>query len=426
MQPRWALTTESRDDAGTGRFVDAETLERVMEMSSINLVALRARAAAIALALPLAGSLGSSLLVPAWQAAHAAVVSVTVRERLSNYGGWRTSNRFGEVWVPSVRSEWRPYTEGRWVWTDEGWYWHSAEPFGAIVYHYGRWAYDPEFGWVWIVGDEWAPAWVVWRQGADDIGWAPAPPPELDVAYDDGWWSFAPVAAIGAADLVTVVRPVRENVTIIRNTTIINQTVVVNNAPRVRLGNQVVAINAGPRLQRLPPSVVTSIKAAKVVPPRKGVFAEARLDPSKGEAIKRLNGNAISAAPAIANVPDASGQGPKKLPGGKVFSPAGSVAEAVQNPHDNKRKRMTAGNNVEARMPQAHGGRHVHVQSAPGKVPPQQRLAHAPKKQFNHQQMLAMHAPQHHGPQRGAPHRPPMAKKVQKCDPRVSHCKPPR
>ncbi|TIX08865.1 MAG: hypothetical protein E5V46_24540, partial [Mesorhizobium sp.] len=136
------------------------------------------------------------------------------------YGGWRTSSRFGEVWVPSVRPEWRPYTEGRWVWTDEGWYWESAEPFGGIVFHYGRWAYDPELGWVWIAGYKWAPAWVVWRQGSDDIGWAPAPPRIADVAVDEGWWCFAPVVAIGAADLVSVVRPVRENVTIIRNTTI--------------------------------------------------------------------------------------------------------------------------------------------------------------------------------------------------------------
>ena len=117
----------------------------------------------------------------------------------------QSSGRFGEIWVPSVRSEWRPYTEGRCVWTDKGWYWESAEPFGDVVYHYGRWAYDPEFGWVWIAGDEWAPASVVWRQGGDDIGSAPARPPEVDVAYDDGWWCLAPVAAIGAADLVTVV-----------------------------------------------------------------------------------------------------------------------------------------------------------------------------------------------------------------------------
>ncbi|MFD2058744.1 DUF6600 domain-containing protein [Mesorhizobium calcicola] len=116
---------------------------------------------------------------------------MTIRERLSGYGGWRTSSRFGDVWFPTVRAEWRPYTEGRWVWTDDGWYWQSAEPFGDVVYHYGRWAYDSDFGWVWIAGDQWAPAWVVWRQGGDDVGWAPAPP-DVDVAFDDAWWCFVP------------------------------------------------------------------------------------------------------------------------------------------------------------------------------------------------------------------------------------------
>ena len=402
-----------------------------MQASSNHPTVRRGLAVAIALALAIGGTLGSPLAIPGFQAAHAAEISVTIRERLSNYGGWRSSSRFGDVWVPSVRSEWRPYTEGRWVWTDDGWYWESAEPFGDVVYHYGRWAYDPEFGWVWIAGQEWAPAWVVWRQGGDDIGWAPAPPPEVDVAYDDGWWCFAPVAAIGAADLVTVVRPVRENVTIIRNTTIINQTVIVNNAPRVRLGNQVIPVNAGPRLQRLPPAVVTSIKAAKVLPPRKGVIAEARLDPSKGEAIKKLYGKPLlptaqAATPAVANAQAAaSGHGPKSLAVGTTASPAGPVVGANQN--DKKRKRMSAGNTVEVRTPQNHsGGKPVYAQSGSGKAPAQARLAHPQQKRLNHQQELAMHTPPHHGPQKVAQHRPPMAtqaKRAQKCDPRVSHCK---
>src|SRR6188472_1769402 len=106
-----------------------------MHASSTHPTIQRGLAAAIVLALAIGGTLASPLAVPGFQAAYAAEISVIVRERLSNYGGWRTSGRFGEVWVPSVRSEWRPYTEGRWVWTDKGWYWESAEPFGDVVYH---------------------------------------------------------------------------------------------------------------------------------------------------------------------------------------------------------------------------------------------------------------------------------------------------
>ncbi|QPC95200.1 hypothetical protein GA829_18065 [Mesorhizobium sp. INR15] len=384
----------------------------------------------MALALALGTTLSGPLVLPEYQAAHAAEISVTIRERLSSYGGWRTSSRFGDVWVPTVRAEWRPYTEGRWVWTDDGWYWESAEPFGDVVYHYGRWAYDPDFGWVWISGDEWAPAWVVWRQGGDDVGWAPAPP-DVDVAFDDARWCFVPVAAIGAVDLVRVVRPVQENIVIVRNTTIINQTVVVNNAPHVRLGNQVVAINAGPRLQQFPKAVVESIKAAKVAPPRKGVFAKAELDPSKGEAIKKLAGHVMPAA-AVAKVngpPPVVGQGPKKLPGDKMVS-QGSTAAGLVKPGE--RKRITAGNAAQADVLKIHGGKakgngRVLVQASPKVVSPTQHLARAAGPQKPHQQMLAMHSQQHRGPAKAAPHRPPamQVKKEAKCDPRVSRCKAP-
>ncbi|MER9643707.1 DUF6600 domain-containing protein [Mesorhizobium sp. M0239] len=383
----------------------------------------------MAAVMALSATLTGPLVLPGTQA-HAAEISVTVRERLSNYGGWRTSSRFGDVWVPSVRTEWRPYTEGRWVWTDDGWYWQSTEPFGDVVYHYGRWAYDPDFGWVWIAGDQWAPAWVVWRQGGNDVGWAPAPP-DVDVAFADSWWCFVPVAAIGAVDLVRVVRPATENVGIVRNTTIINQTVLVNKAPHVRLGNQVVAINAGPRLQQLPKPVIESIKAAKLVPPRKGVFASARLDASRGAEIKRLAGNTKGNGQIVA--------GSKTAIGGKAISPGAVAASnpAVVKPGDAVSKRMAAGNGAKADALKLHADRtagdgRIVVKSSPKPVSPKpvsgQRLALGGGQQKPHQQALAMHMPQHHGPARVAPHHPPEkmeARKASKCDPRVSRCKAP-
>ncbi|WP_245497810.1 DUF6600 domain-containing protein [Mesorhizobium sp. M7A.F.Ca.CA.001.08.2.1] len=387
----------------------------------------------------LSATLTGPLVLPGTQA-HAAEISVTVRERLSNYGGWRTSSRFGDVWVPSVRTQWRPYTEGRWVWTDDGWYWQSTEPFGDVVYHYGRWAYDPDFGWVWIAGDQWAPAWVVWRQGGNDVGWAPAPP-DVGVAFDDAWWCFVPVAAIGAVDLVRVVRPVQENVVIVRNTTFINQTVVVNNGPRVRLGNQVVAINAGPRLQQLPKPVIDSIKAARLVPPPKGVFASARLDASRGAEIKRLAGNALPATKAAnGNGQIVAGHGPKIASGDKATSPSAVTASnpAVAKPGNTVRKRMAAGNGAKADALKLHADRtagdgRIVVKSLakPGSAKPVsgQRPARGAGQQKPHQQALAMHMPQHHGPARVAPHHPPakmQARKVSNCDPRVSRCKAPR
>jgi hypothetical protein len=96
---------------------------------------------------------------------------------LSPYGEWIELPPYGWVWSPyDLAPDWRPYTVGRWVWTDWGWTWVSFEPWGWATYHYGRWYFDPWYGWVWVPGTEWAPAWVAWRYGGGWIGWSPLPP----------------------------------------------------------------------------------------------------------------------------------------------------------------------------------------------------------------------------------------------------------
>ncbi len=98
-------------------------------------------------------------------------------EALYDGGVWMNHPRYGDVWQPYVDEAWRPYTLGRWAYSDDyGWTWVSDEPFGWAVYHYGRWSLDDEYGWIWVPGTEWAPAWVSWRQSEDAIGWAPLPP----------------------------------------------------------------------------------------------------------------------------------------------------------------------------------------------------------------------------------------------------------
>ena len=96
---------------------------------------------------------------------------------LAAYGRWIEVESGYVVWQPvRVRPGWRPYMEGRWVWTDYGWYWVSSEPFGWAVFHYGRWYYDDFYGWVWMPDDVWGPAWVEWRYNDSYIGWAPLTP----------------------------------------------------------------------------------------------------------------------------------------------------------------------------------------------------------------------------------------------------------
>lgn len=98
---------------------------------------------------------------------------------LGPYGHW-VPTEYGRCWVPNDRpSEWRPYTVGHWEDTDQGWCWVAEGPetdWGVVTYHYGRWYDDPSYGWVWVPGSVWAPAWVAWREGDGYCGWAPLPP----------------------------------------------------------------------------------------------------------------------------------------------------------------------------------------------------------------------------------------------------------
>jgi len=96
---------------------------------------------------------------------------------LSPYGSWIEFGDGVYGWRPNnMRMGWSPYANGRWIWTSDGWYWDSYEPFGFIVYHYGRWYFDDYYGWTWIPDYQWAPAWVEWRYDNDYIGWAPLAP----------------------------------------------------------------------------------------------------------------------------------------------------------------------------------------------------------------------------------------------------------
>ncbi len=98
-------------------------------------------------------------------------------DSLSPYGSWVPINGYGYGWSPTQAGpDWQPYMDGQWVWSDQGWTWASAEPWGWATYHYGRWIYDSYYGWTWIPGTTWAPAYVSWYQSPGYVGWSPLPP----------------------------------------------------------------------------------------------------------------------------------------------------------------------------------------------------------------------------------------------------------
>jgi hypothetical protein len=112
--------------------------------------------------------------------------------RLSPYGHWRWTPDYGRVWVPTVAYGWRPYTYGHWVLTDWGWTFASEDPWGWAAYHYGSWGYGPAFGWYWVPGRIWAPAWVSWRWGAGYACWAPIGPAGFVYAWSSPAWVVVP------------------------------------------------------------------------------------------------------------------------------------------------------------------------------------------------------------------------------------------
>lgn len=107
---------------------------------------------------------------------------------LSDDGEWYNTPEYGYVFQPDVafnNDKWRPYTDGYWAQTEDGWTWVAYEEFGWATYHYGRWTRLKDTGWVWVPGYEWGPGWVSWRTSDDKVGWAPLPP-KANIAYVDG------------------------------------------------------------------------------------------------------------------------------------------------------------------------------------------------------------------------------------------------
>jgi hypothetical protein len=175
----------------------------------------------------------------------------TFYDNLSSQGNWVQTDNYGYVWQPNVQDpDWAPYTNGHWVYTDEGWTWvaDASEPWGWATYHYGRWVNLDGEGWVWVPGYTWAPAWVSWRYGGGYCGWAPLPPDtfvgidfggvgfgfhiggDCDTAYGigPGYYNFIQVGFLGDRDYRHHYRNRNDNFTIINNTRNVTN-IVVNN-----------------------------------------------------------------------------------------------------------------------------------------------------------------------------------------------------
>ena len=164
--------------------------------------------------------------------AQAESISVEFRTALEPYGTFQRVARWGDVWVPNnVPRNWRPYTVGRWVQSnDYGWYWDSDQSeaaWGWVTFHYGRWVWTDEVGWAWIPGRDWGPAWVDWRRGSRYVGWAPLPPDDIiaEERDDPQYWTFVEPNDFLAPSIATVF--IAPEPVFFRDTVVVNETVFV-------------------------------------------------------------------------------------------------------------------------------------------------------------------------------------------------------
>ena len=183
---------------------------------------------------------------------------------------------------PGVAMDWQPYCYGRWVWTDCGWYWQTDEPWGWACYHYGTWLDDPGFGWVWVPGIEWAPAWVEWRIGGGFIGWAPCAP--RGVAVLPGLFAFVEVGRF--------LDPLHPALLQINRPTLFRETAVIRDARRATF-----AFGGAPRRVtfRAGPDPKTIERATGLMPPQTAIREVAermpvpRVSPPPGPIPQRMD-----------------------------------------------------------------------------------------------------------------------------------------
>ncbi|HEV3409687.1 MAG TPA: DUF6600 domain-containing protein, partial [Chthoniobacterales bacterium] len=261
-----------------------------------------------------------ALLFPAAERTNAGVsVSLNLFYDNLDGGSWLDVADYGYCWQPAVAvndANWRPYSDGYWAYTDVGWTWVSYEPFGWATYHYGRWARLADYGWVWVPGTEWGPAWVSWRTGGDYVGWAPLPPRRrgyrepiyegrpitgfVDIEFDIGpaYYNFCDVRYIGEPVLRHRIFAPTQNITYINQTVNVtnityNNNVVYNHGPDY---NYLSAYSARP-IQRLRLRRETNVDALAAV--RANAVTQVQGDQLVVAAPPRLERSQEAAAPRV-------------------------------------------------------------------------------------------------------------------------------
>jgi hypothetical protein len=301
----------------------------------------------------LAVCLAALLTLGCWRASAELEVSAGINVKsaadfdkpLAGIGSWLQIQAYGRCWHPAVTAEWRPYCNGHWELTDCGWYWVSDEPWAWACYHYGAWISDSSYGWVWVPGVRWAPAWVTWRTGGGYVGWAPSAPPGTAVAPS----SYVFVESRNFNN------PIRPDNVIINNGAVIAAATQIDNPARQQrsVGGkmQTVFVNAGPS-----PAMVEKATGQKlsIVPVEKADEAAFRLAP---EMLKQRAGTADGGPGTQGAPPFGLGMPYDRNLNGPGTSPQSASERSLHVPHSLTDQQIPN----EGTYPQAPGERALHL-----------------------------------------------------------------
>src|SRR5690606_6781080 len=91
---------------------------------------------------------------------------------------------------------------------------------------------NDQYGWGWVPGYEWGPAWVSWRQGGGQYGWAPLGPNVsigINVNIPLSHWVFVPQRYFFSPRIYSYYTPYNRYNSFYNRTTIINNVYIYNN-----------------------------------------------------------------------------------------------------------------------------------------------------------------------------------------------------
>jgi hypothetical protein len=160
--------------------------------------------------------LGGGLNSPAGVASYAERGSIDFDQALQLVNPYGTWSKIDGQWAYTPLDGEAPYTNGRWLYTEYGWYWKGNHPHSWLTEHYGYWKMSANKVWSWYPGPDWlaeivefraTPTHIGWRSGAVDSDGNYIEAPEDRYAKPEEWTFVTKAQFAGPITPGIVVKP---------------------------------------------------------------------------------------------------------------------------------------------------------------------------------------------------------------------------